>query len=75
VRICVITTSSQALAFGEQDLFTIITCFCGFAIGFGLHLFYGVSPHGLVPFYPLLCAGGKSCNSHYCLLHRHCLLF
>jgi len=33
--ICAIAASSQASTSGEQDLFTIITHFCGFVLGFG----------------------------------------
>jgi hypothetical protein len=48
--ICAIFASSQALASSEQDLFIVITHFCGFALGFGLHLFFGASPMVLLLF-------------------------
>lgn len=44
VRICAIAASSQALALSEQDLFTIITHFYGFALGFLLALVFWCFP-------------------------------
>ncbi len=45
----------KASASNEQELFAIITCSSGFAIGFGLHLFSSASPKSYSPLSFLMC--------------------